>query len=265
MYYDEYNDYTKEYRQGAYKISHTRHKIQLDKNFSLSTRRFGDNYNLYFSRKGVLSCLIEYRFDLDNKISKVTRYLYTYIKDQYITMIIGHDLITNMLTEKIEFDYNADNQIAEERITSYYHTGAILQETECNHYYKDNYHMMQHYDATEEVEHIFETWYNGETGEVELKIKKEDGSFTDWIKKTYDKSGHLVRQCHFHENGTIWCESEYFYTRNKIVQMDYGEKKEVYETLIDFDKKHNWSRKSHFKNGELNYVEEQTIEYYAPL
>jgi hypothetical protein len=47
--------------------------------------------------------------------------------------------------------------------------------------------------------------------------------------------------------------------------MDYGEKKEVYETLIDFDKKHNWSRKSHFKNGELNYVEEQTIEYYAPL
>lgn len=262
MYYDTYNDYTKEYRQGISKISRTNRNLRLDKDFNLITNRYTDNYNLHFSRRGLLTTLIKFEFDKDNKISKAVRYIYTYTKNQYIAMIIGHDLVTNMLTHKIEFNYNADNQITEEYVTAYLDSGELLWEIECTHHYKDNYHLMQHYNSFDEEEHVFETWYDAETGSVEFKLSEQDGSIFDWTKKIYNKSGYLVREFSLDEKGIVADESEYFYYPKKEVQVSYGGKKNVFETLIDYDKKHNWSIKSHFKNGELYCVEEQTVEYY---
>jgi hypothetical protein len=262
MYYDEYNDYTKEYRPGVSRISRTKHHLRLDENFSLITNRYSGNYILHFSRKGVLTSFTEFEFDKDNKISGAIRYVYTYTKHQYIALIIAHDLITHMLNRKIEFNYNADNQITEEYVTEYLHTGEIFQEIECTHQYKDNYHKMRHYNSYDEVEHFFETWYDADAGSVEFKLSEHDGSISDWTKSIYNKSGHLIRECRLNEKGTVSDESEYFYLPKKQVQICYGTQQDVFETLIENDHKHIWKTKSHFKNGELYCVEEQTIEYY---
>lgn len=262
MYYDIYNDYIKEYRSGVSRISRSKRNIRLEKDFSLITKRYNGNYTLNFSRKGLLTTLIEFEFDKDNKISKAIRYIYTYTKDQFIALIVGHDVVTNMLTHKIEFSYNTDNQITEEYVTEYLHSGEVLWEIECTHHYKDNYHLMQHYNSFDEEEHVFETWYDAETGSVEFKLSEHDGTIYDWSKKIYDKSGQLIREFSLNEKGNIENESEYFYFPKKKVQVSYGGKKDVFETLIDYDKKHNWSTKSYFKNGELYCVEEQNIDYY---
>lgn len=262
MYYEQYNDYAKEYRSGVSRISRTKRHLRLDKDFSLITRRYNGNYTLNFSRKGLLTSLIEFTFDKDNRISKAVRYLYTYTKEQYITLIIGYDVVTNMLTDKMEFSYNADNQITEEYITGYLHNGEMLCEIECMHHYKDNYHEMRHYNSYDEELHIFETWYDAKAGSVEFKLSEEDGNVYDWTKSIYDKNGQLIREFRLDEKGTLSKESEYFYMPKKLVQICYGEVKNVFETHIDYDKKNNWIMKSHFRNGELYCIEEQMIDYY---
>lgn len=262
MYFENYNDYTKEYRPGISKITRNKWYIRLDKDHSLICKRYSGNYTLHFSRKGLVTALFEYSYNKENKISKVIRYIYTYTKDQLISLIIGHDVVTSMLTDKMEFTYNSDNQIEEEYITEYLSNGEMLWEIECTHHYDGNYHEMRHYNSFYEELHISETWYDAETGLVEFKLSDEMGNNYDWNKKIYDKRGHLIREYILNENGTVCDESEYFYFPKKHVKVSYGERKNVLETLTEYDDKKNWKRKSYFENGQLYCVEEQTVEYY---
>lgn len=263
MYYERFNDFTKEYRPGVSKISRSKCEIGLDKNYSLITKKYSGNYFLYFSKKGLLISLIEYKFDSQNRITKAIRYIYTYTKDQSIAIIIGNDLLTHVLTHKFEFSYNADNQIEEEYITEYLYTGEIMEATECNHEYKGNYHRMQEFDAIEEKEiSVFETWYDAESGAVETKFSLHDGDVLNWTKQIYNKNGQLIREYEMNADGKVMDESEIFYQPQKTIKISYGPKKNVLETHTEYDDNRNWITKSYFENGELYCVEEQTVEYY---
>lgn len=262
MYYDRFNEYNQFYKKGLLKITSTKSYIELGTDCTLVTKHSDDNYKLTFTPSGLLNTLSEYKYDRNNKLYKINQFIFTYDKLKNMRAVLGYELFSNLLTHKIEFSYN-DHNLIEEEYYCYFEDGQTLEEEIiCSHLYQGNYHKMEHYECLEEKKYFFETHYDSETGTVDEKITEEDQSLFAWNRKVYNKSGQLTRESELNENGETETETEYFYEANKIISIYYGEEKTYWETVIENDSHHHRIQKNHFRNGDLCYIEEQTMEYY---
>lgn len=261
MYYERFNDYTKEYKSGVSKITTTTTYIKLNKDLLLVEERHRDNYTIIFSQSGLLSSVFEYHYQ-NNKLKSATQYIYTYDHEKKISFILGIDVVKRLLSHKIEFFYNSDGQIAEEYYYSYHNGNMLTGEYICTHSYKDNCHIMEHLECDEDREHIFETRYDSETGTVDEKVFEEEDQCIFWNRKVYSKSGRLTRELFLEENGELYAETEYFYETNKEVSIKYDKENTYYETVIENDPANHRTQKNYFRNGMLYCVEEKIMEFF---
>lgn len=258
MYYDEHTAYINAYQPKLRKISRRKKFISITKDLELKSVYKPNNYDLFYSSNGYLTHMLEFHYNHENKLKQVKRYQYTYLNDRRLHMILVTDIVKNTICRQIYFYYNKNDQIEEESLYHYYSDDDFYEE-QCFHEYNGEYHKMLLVSEENKNNFLFETWYDGLTGTVDEKITEVDNEMLHWTRYVYNKSGLLVHEYDLDATGQITGESEYFYNGNKKINVHYDGCKTVYETLTV--EEGNNTTKSHFTNGELIYIEEETKEF----
>jgi len=250
MLLSDFQKYQDQYEPGAKKIISrvSRPKLTKEENPILKMEMSYDNYDLLFSKKGVLISSIH--FDRRG-ISKTS---YSYNRSEKLVCATKTNMLNFQLIELNEFEYDQLGRIIQQTCKMLYETGIEPWIYVQKHEYGINTETIyMTSNIIDEEDHLIFDTYDENENLIESKVMRNEEELVYWLKWEYDSNGEIVKEISLEENSEIIINEANSENENIEVK-EYARELSQSKSVINEVK---------LRNEEPTFYYEKTIEFYG--